>query len=186
MDESFVDFAGNGETLDELTMISEEVLARYGEGIYIIKSISKSYGVPGVRLGALASANEKMIRAIKQNLPIWNINSFGEFYMQIAEKYRKDYVAALSKMDIARKRFAKGLEQISWLRVIPSRANYIMCEITDRFMSKELACRLLEMGVFIKDLTSKIGNGRQYVRIAVRREEDNEDLVRCLKELQQS
>ena len=183
IDESFVDFVGSGKALDELTMISEEALAQYEDGLFVIKGISESYGVPGVRLGVLASANKAVISAVKQKLPIWNINSFGEFYMQIAEKYQKDYRMAIEKIILSRQHFAEKLQQIPWLRVIPSQANYLMCEITDRYTSKELACYLLEKSIFVKDLSTKIGNGRQYLRLAVRREEENDHLVRCLAEL---
>lgn len=183
LDDSFVDFVDNGKTFDELTIISDEVLDQYEEGLFVIKSVSKSHGVPGVRLGVLASANKAMISAIKQKLPTWNINSFGEFYMQIVEKYTKDYQTALDRLVLARRHFYEKLEQIPWLRAIPSEANYILCEITGQFTGSELACHLLKKNIFVKDLSEKIGNGRQYLRFAVRREEENDYLTRCLTEL---
>ncbi len=57
----------------------------------VVKSISKSYGIPGLRLGVAASGDTDLIDMLKKDVAIWNINSFGEFYMQIEEKYRKDY-----------------------------------------------------------------------------------------------
>ncbi len=183
IDESFIDFVDNGKTLDELTMISEKVFAQCGERFYVIKSISKSYGIPGARLGVLAGANTEVLNAVKQKLPIWNINSFGEFYMQIAEKYQKDYKNAIARIITARNHFYEKLKKIPFLRVIPSQANYLMCEVTDRFTSKELVSYLLDKNIFVKDLSSKIGNGKQYLRIAVRREEENDDLIQILTEL---
>lgn len=115
-------------------------------------------------------------------LPIWNINSFGEFYMQIGEKYTKDYHVSLDKIISARTRFAEQLGRIPYLRVIPSQANYIMCEITDSFTSRELSCYLLKRNILVKDLSEKIGNGRQYIRLAVRREDENDRLISCLEE----
>ena len=129
IDESFVDFVDNGDSLEQLSLISSEILETYSDGLFVIKSISKSYGIPGARLGVLASADRKTIRTIKEELPIWNINSFGEFYMQIAGKYRKEYVAAINKIRQERIIFAAELENISFVRVIPSQANYIMCEL---------------------------------------------------------
>ena len=61
------------------------------EHLFIMKSISKSYGVPGIRLGVLASGNIHMIDKLKKDVSIWNINSFGEFYMQIYKKYKNQY-----------------------------------------------------------------------------------------------
>ena len=62
----------------------------------VVKSISKSYGIPGLRLGVAASGDTDLIGQLKKDVAIWNINSFGEFYMQIEEKYRKDYASALT------------------------------------------------------------------------------------------
>ncbi|MGF7144114.1 histidinol-phosphate/aromatic aminotransferase/cobyric acid decarboxylase-like protein [Anaerotaenia torta] len=180
VDESFADFA---EETDN-TLITEEIVSQH-PGLVIIKSISKSYGVPGIRLGILVSADETIIVAMKRNVAIWNINSFGEFYMQIEEKYKKDYVAALVKIKEVRKRFVEDLNEISALRVIPSQANYVMVEITKGMTSKELTkVLLLKYNLFIKDLSNKIKkDGRHYIRIAVRNNEDNARLVAALKEV---
>ena len=63
-----------------------------------MKSISKSYSVPGLRLGVLASGDVDAIKAIKKGVSIWNINSFAEFYLQIEEKYHKDYLSSFEKI----------------------------------------------------------------------------------------
>ncbi len=181
IDESFVDFVDNGSSLDELTLISDEILEAYSNGLYIIKSISKSYGIPGARLGILASADIEMMGKLKKKLPIWNINSFGEFYMQIEEKYRKDYITAIEKIKTVRDNFIQNLRQLPFLRIIPSQANYIMCEIIGGAKSSDIACYLLKNNILIKDLSDKIGNGRQYIRLAVRRQEENDYLIAYLK-----
>lgn len=183
IDESFVDFSDENEDLKN-TILTEEVLAMYNE-LYIVKSISKSYGVPGIRLGILASSNEDVITRLKKDVAIWNINSFGEFYMQIAEKYKKDYLKALIKLQEARKIFIKELSEVPFVKVFPSQANYIMCELTDGYDSRKVAEELLEKNVLIKDLTSKIGNGRQYIRLAVRTVEENRYLVEILKNMKE-
>lgn len=182
IDESFVDFVDNGDSLEQLTLISEDILETYQEGLFVIKSISKSYGIPGARLGIMASANKEMIKEIKRNVSIWNINSFGEFYMQIAGKYHKDYVSAINKIKDVRRDFQSRLEQIPILHVIPSQANYIMCEIVDGTKSSDMACYLLQRNILIKDLSEKINNGKQYIRIAVRRREENDYFIQCLKD----
>lgn len=182
IDESFVDFVDNGKSLDDLTLISNQTLEAYGSGLFVIKSISKSYGIPGVRLGIMASADKEVIRLMKQHVSIWNINSFGEFYMQIAGKYEKDYLCALKKIKTARSDLVTQLSEISYLRVIPSQANYVMCEVLDGHTSSELSYYLLRKNILIKDLTSKIGNGKQYIRLAVRSEEDNRYLMQFLRE----
>lgn len=184
VDESFVDFVSTHEEecWEEYSLLTEEILASY-EKLYVVKSISKSYGVPGFRLGILASANETLIAEMKKDVAIWNINSFGEFFMQIFEKYKKDYSKSLKKIKYARSIFEEELRQLPGVTVFPSQANYVMCELDGTMTSRELAEALLERNVFIKDLTSKVGNGKQYIRLAVRNEEENKYLIEQLKEL---
>ncbi len=182
LDESFVDFVeleGVETDISELTLLRQDILNRY-TGLYVIKSISKSYGVPGLRLGIMASSDINMIAELKMDVAIWNINSFAEFWMQIAEKYKKDYTLAIEKFRISRKRLVEELEKISWIKVLPSQANYVMCELISK-ESTEICANLLEKGIFIKDLSDKINNGKQYIRIAVRDEDGNKKLIDVLK-----
>ena len=179
LDESFVDFAEEADS----TMIKEEILALY-EKLVIVKSISKSYGVPGLRLGVLVSADEKLIDFMKKDVAIWNINSFGEFYMQIEEKYHKDYETALEKIKETRRIFVEKLSQIPGIRVIPSQANYVMVEILNGMTAREMTKILLvKYNLFIKDLSGKVNcnDNRQFVRLAVRNEEDNNKLITALR-----
>lgn len=180
IDESFADFVtlNPGETISDISLIKESVLALYDD-LFVIKSISKSYGVPGIRLGVLASSNASMINFIKKDVSIWNINSFGEFFFQIKEKYDRDYETALIKIRESRASFIEKLENVSFLRVFPSEANYVMCEVT-KGKSNTLCAELLEKNILIKDLTRKVGNGREYIRIAVRNDNENDKLIRVL------
>lgn len=177
IDESFVDFADEGDA----TVIDQDILDK-NKHLYVMKSISKSYGVPGLRLGILASGDTGMVAGLKKEVSIWNINSFAEFYMQIAEKYKKDYEEALVKIRAERGRFQDRLEKIRGVRVIPSQANYVMVELTGKITAGELTENLLNRhNLFIKDLSGKI-RGKQYLRIAVRNTEDNDRLINALGE----
>ena len=180
VDESFVDFAEE----ENATLINEEIFIQYPQMV-VIKSISKSYGVPGIRLGILASADDDLITEMKKDVSIWNINSFGEFYMQIEEKYKKDYIDALQMIKTVRKKFIGALMSIPSLRVIPSQANYVMVELVNGMCAKELTKVLLvKYNLLIKDLSGKIKlDNRQYIRLAVRNEQDNERLICALREV---
>lgn len=177
IDESFVDFADE----EDSSIIDQNILEN-NKHLYVMKSISKSFGVPGLRLGILASGNNNVISEIKKDVSIWNINSFGEFYMQIYEKYKNDYKKALNLIRNERKRFQDELSKINGLRTIPSQANYIMVELTNGMTSKEFTkLMLLKHNLFIKDLSKKI-DGKQFLRIAVRDTKDNNKLLNCIKE----
>lgn len=176
IDESFADFS---DELDN-TLIKTETLVS-APHLYVMKSISKSYGVPGVRLGVLASGDTDTIAAMKKDVAIWNINSFGEFYMQIEEKYKKDYDKALIKFREERRRFCEQLSAISGVRVIPSQANYVMLELTSGIAAKDILKKLLfKHGLLVKDLSAKT-NGKNYLRVAIRSSEDNDKLIEAIK-----
>lgn len=180
VDESFVDFT---EGFERNSLLRDETLERY-PGMFVMKSISKSYGVPGLRLGILAGADSELIARFKKEVSIWNINSFGEFYMQIFGKYQDSYTEACRRFIAERERFGRMMDSIPWLRVIPSQANYFLCEVTDRFTSAELTRRLIAHDVLISNCGLKRNmQGRQLVRFAVRSPRDNDRLVAILKSL---
>lgn len=108
--------------------------------------------------------------------------------MQIYNKYDKDYKRACEKFQEERTRFAKALSQVAFLRVIPSQANYFLCEITSRYTSAELTEKLLaDYNILIKDCDTKNGlKGRNMVRIAVRNSADNDRLVQVLKAMEKA
>ena len=178
IDESFVDFADEVDA----TIIVQEILDQ-NPHLYVMKSISKSYGVPGLRLGVLASGDMDVIAHMKKEVAIWNINSFAEFYMQISGKYKKDYEKALEQFRAERLRYTQELSKIAGLRVIPSQANYVMVEITTGMTAKELNRRLIvNYNILIKNLVAKLHqDGRQYIRLAVKTKEENDRLIAALK-----
>ncbi len=176
VDESFIDFAE-----EENNTLIDQTLLTQNPHLYVIKSISKSYGVPGLRLGILASGDTKTVTLVKQDVAIWNINSFAEFYLQIEEKYKADYHVALGLFRQERARFQSELCKINQLRVIPSQANFIMVELLEGLSPKVLLKKLLiKHNLLIKELMTKT-NGRDYIRLAVRNPEDNNVLLEALR-----
>ena len=175
IDESFADFSDE----ENNSLIDQEIIDN-NPHLFVVKSISKSYGVPGLRLGVLVSGDKHEIERLKKDVAIWNINSFGEFYMQIEEKYKKFYITGLEQFKAERSRFQSELSKIKGLKVITSQANYIMIKL-ETVGSRELTKLLFERyNLLIKDLSSKIKTG-QYIRIAVRNTEDNNKLIIALK-----
>ena len=107
LDESFVDFSVGFENN---TFVNNKILEMYPT-MTVIKSISKSYGVPGLRLGIMCSSDISMISRIKKKVSIWNINSFAEYFMQIYPKYLNEYKCACEKLIEAREEFENELKK---------------------------------------------------------------------------
>ena len=181
VDESFVDFSEDYETN---SLLSDNILKAYPR-MAVMKSISKSYGVPGLRLGILASADVELISRIKKEVSIWNMNSFAEFFMQIYNKHAADYRQACAKFVSERADFERQLRTVSFFRVMPSQANYFLCEVLPPYSAKDIVVYMLRKhNILTRDCTLKPGLDptRQYMRIAVRNHVDNGRLIDALKQ----
>lgn len=182
VDESFVDFS---EGYLNNTLLHDHILEAYPH-MLVMKSISKSYGVPGIRLGILCSADTDIISRMKKMVSIWNINSFAEFFMQIFTKYEDEYLKACDKFIAERNDFEQKLREISFLRVMPSQANYFLCEILPPYNANALVLKMLKQyNILTRDCSTKGGfDGKQYMRIAVRSHADNARLIAAYKEIE--
>lgn len=181
VDESFVDFSSE---FPHNTLLRNDLLERFPD-LIVVKSISKSFGVPGLRLGIMASADTELIAFVKKDVSIWNLNSFAEFFMQIYTKHEGDYRKAAEKFGNERGRFYEDLRSIPYLKVYPSEANYFLCEVMPPYNSHNLAVTLLKNhNILIKDCSGKKAfAGRNCIRLAVRNRQDNERLVSALKQV---
>ena len=181
VDESFVDFS---EDYEICSMLDDTILESYPDMI-VVKSISKSYGVPGLRLGIMASADEMLIKEAKKCVSIWNINSFAEFFMQIFTKYSKDYHKACGSFQAERADFLSKLCEIPFIHVMPTQANFVLCEVKEPYSSMEIVKRMLrEHNILLSACSAKKGlQGGKYLRIAIRGHQDNARLIEAFKQL---
>lgn len=182
VDESFVDFSVDYENN---SLLHDQILEAYPTMV-VMKSISKSYGVPGIRLGILCSADTDLIARMKKKVSIWNINSFAEYFMQIFSKYEKEYHRACQRFIDERDDFERQLRQIPFFRVIPSQANYFLCEVLPPKNAAQLVVTMLKRhNILMRDCSGKVGldSNRQYMRIAVRSHANNARLIAALKDI---
>ena len=184
IDESFLDFADEGFNS---SLLNELDLNKYNN-LVVIKSIGKSYGIGGLRLGVLATSNREIIENIKTNIPIWNINSVAEFYLQIIGKYKDDYIESCKSIRKRRKELFKGLEKISYLTPFESQANYILIEVGEGIKSNKLSIDLLnDFNILVKDCSGKEGfESKNFIRVAVRDKTDNKFLLNSLRSYKKS
>lgn len=178
LDESFVDFAEPDFCSSVLT---REILAAYPK-LVIIKSISKSYGVPGARLGVIATSDAELLRKVATRRSVWNINSFAEYFLQIIGKYQDAYAEGCATLRTERSRLAGALDSIPGVRVIPSQANFVLCELGKESAATMARRLLIEHQILVKDASEKPGlNGREFIRVAVRGSADNDSLIQAMQ-----
>jgi histidinol-phosphate/aromatic aminotransferase/cobyric acid decarboxylase-like protein len=181
LDESFVDFAQR-EHCESL--LDQHVLDRF-PSLVVVKSISKSYGVPGARLGVLATADAGLLAGIRARRPVWNINSFGEYFLQIIGKYQDQYAMSCDEIRAERTRLIGHLDAVPGLKPLPSHANYVLCEVESGVTAATTAARLLrDHRILVKDASGKTGlAGREFLRIAIKSPEDNDVLAQALHDV---
>jgi len=174
VDESFMDFVD----LDyKYTLIDQDLMKKY-KNLFVLKSIGKSYGVGGLRLGVLISGDIDSIKTIGNNLPIWNINSVSENFLQIVQKYKSEFIKSCEQISQERNFLFKQLEKISYIEPLPSQANYIFCKVVGKD-AKDLCTEMYaKHNIFIKLYDHK--NFPNYIRISVRSGEDNSLLINAL------
>ena len=180
IDESFIDFADPDK---RYTLLNNDVLNRF-DNLIVVKSISKSFGVPALRLGVLASSNVKILSELRSLMQVWNINSFAEYYLQIYNLYASQYAKACDSIAFERNRFIRELQDINSIRVYPSQANYLMIDLGD-VNSYEFCVRMLnDYNILVKDLSSKnYFKGKNFVRVAIRNRQDNDAIIKAMKEV---
>jgi histidinol-phosphate/aromatic aminotransferase/cobyric acid decarboxylase-like protein/CTP:phosphocholine cytidylyltransferase-like protein len=177
VDESFIDFTEDapGSTL-------EGELEQH-QNLVIIKSLSKCYGIGGLRLGYLLTDNQQFVDAVRAELPIWNINGFAEMFLRLAPRYQSQFIRSCQRVRAACDDLYRRLSAIPGLTVYRPDANFILCRLPDGSMSSpELTEKLfIEHNILIKHCAGKtMPQGDRYVRIASRTMVENDALAEAL------
>lgn len=181
VDESFIDFLGDREKYSVQSLVNKY------PNLIVLRSLSKEFGVPGLRIGYVVSSNEGIENKIKKYLPIWNINSIAERFIELFPKYEEEYHRSIDRIIEDRDNLYKELKNINMLKVFKPHANFIFCKILyDDMNSGELCARLFtNYNIFIKDCSKKTSLNDKFIRIAVRTKQDNDTLIEALKEIEE-
>jgi histidinol-phosphate/aromatic aminotransferase/cobyric acid decarboxylase-like protein/choline kinase len=169
VDESFIEFSGSESIMP---MLEKEPL----DNVIVGKSLSKSLGVPGIRLGYLYSANAGILDSVRREIPIWNMNSMAEFYMEILLKNRNSLTRSIEQTIADRETFAALLSKVPIIEsVTPSGGNFLMVTLnTGAPSAKAIAAEMLSLhAVLLKDVSDKFKDNRQRMRFAVRLPAEN-------------
>jgi len=176
VDESFIDFVESESPLSVIDRINDFT------NLVIIKSLSKSYGIPGLRLGYAVSSNKEIITNLRKDVPIWSINSLAQFFLEQMGSYRKEFLQSCVDVQIATKSLYRGLQSISYLYAYPTDGNFVLCKTLSGWTASNLTEKLFsKFKILINDCSQKNGLDGNFVRIASRTQEENADLIEALK-----
>ncbi|MBT3178756.1 MAG: histidinol-phosphate aminotransferase family protein [Desulfobacula sp.] len=181
IDESFIDFVQDpGQKSGQTSM--EDQIETY-PNIVIFKSMSKAYGICGLRIGYLLTRNSNFIKAVRKGVHIWNINGFAEEFLRILPDYSDVFIKSCNQVKKDRDKLYTDLKNFSGLTVYKPDANFIFCRLPDIGPSApELTRRLfIEHNIYIKHCQGKtMPDADRYIRIAARTKDENTNLVQAV------
>lgn len=179
VDESFIDFTGKRERFSVQSFINQFT------NLIVIRSLSKEFGIPGLRLGYLVTSNEIIREKVKRYLPIWNINSLAERFIELFPRYQREYNQSIKQIIQDNQEFRNSLKDIDMINVIDGKANYLFCKILDGDINSTKLRNILfsEHNLLIKDCSNKTSLDDSFVRISVRKPDENRKMIAALKEV---
>jgi len=180
IDESFIHFAYESQQYELMSLAH---LVESHPNLIVIKSMSKDFGVAGIRAG-YGIMNEKYIRRLLDKGYLWNSNGLAEYFFRLYA--RKDFAQKYEEVRIRyiveTLEFISELQQLPYLKVYPSMANFVLIELMQGIKAAEFVSKLLiTYGIYIRTCDDKIGLNGQYIRLASRSRAENHYIIDCLK-----
>jgi len=185
IDESFIHFAYEDSDM-ELKSVVQDV--KDMDNVYVIKSMSKDFGIAGVRCGYAVMAKNK-VQDLLKNGYLWNTNGLAEYFFRLYA--REDF---LERYDVVRRKyiteslfFISELNQIKNIKVYPSRANFVLIELLKGMTATDITAKLIaNFGVYVRNCDDKIGLDGEYIRVAARTQAENKIIIEAIKHVTKS
>jgi histidinol-phosphate/aromatic aminotransferase/cobyric acid decarboxylase-like protein len=177
VDESFIDFAG--EPIPSLLP-----LAGRFRNLLIVRSMSKHYGVPGLRLGFCYSRNRRLIARLRARVPTWHLNILAEYFLTLLPSTAAAYRESLWRVTADVRRLAEDLSAIPTLTVYPTGSNFVLFRVERGMTAADLQARLLaDHLMYVRDCSNKVGMDDRHIRVASQGREADERLVVALRDV---
>lgn len=153
------------------------------KNLFVLSSFSKIYGIPGLRLGFLASAEHNMAKMSERRKP-WGVNRMaqiaGEFLLSHADDYVEEVIGFVEQQ---RPLFAKALDKLPGVQVVPGVANFILCYLSGDIRADYLRQRLREYRIMIRNCSNFAGLDDHYFRLSLKDEKSNAFCLQMLKDI---
>ncbi len=182
IDESFIHFAFENSSLVLPSIVN--LIEQY-PNLFIIKSMSKDFGIAGIRCGYAILPPDKVAQLLKTGY-LWNSSGLAEYFFRLYT--RKDFI---NEYEEVRKKyiteslfFVTELNQIPKIKVYPTKANFVLIEILNGKTADDISTELLlNHGIYVRNCSDKIGLNGQFIRVATRYKEENEYIVKSLRSI---
>lgn len=185
VDESFIHFAYESEGNAEFKMVKYENIVDLHDGIIIIKSMSKDFGVAGIRAGYCIMNAKKIEQYLSYGF-LWNSSGLAEYFFDkyVEEEFQREYTEIRRQYIGETIDFKKALQQIENIVVYPGKANFYLVEVLNKSSIDVFLELLLHHGVYVRNCDDKIGLEKgKYLRIASRSKAENAIIVDSLNQV---
>lgn len=183
LDESFVDFAWEDAERNRTSLTAD---AAAMENVMLVKSMSKDFGVAGLRAGYAVMSPER-VQTLVGNGFLWNISGLTEYFFRLFTdpQFQADYAWARLRYLAEAEPFFGALGAVDGLRAYPSKANFVLVELHESVPIELVAPLLLvRNGVYVRDCRDKIGlEDGQYIRVASRKGFENDQIVAAFEDV---
>ena len=177
VDESFIDFAGDPNP--SLLPVADRF-----RNLLIVRSMSKNYGVPGLRLGFCYSRNRELLERLRRLVPTWHLNIIAEYFLTLLPTSDVAYRASLKRVTDDVRHLGEELSEVPGLFVYPTGSNFVLLRIDGGMTAAQLQARLLaDHRMYVRDCSNKVGLDDRHVRIASQGRRLDARLVEALREL---
>ena len=177
VDETFMEFVGEEEKYSLINKIEQT------PNLFILKAVTKFFGMPGLRLGYGVTSNKQIINNIYEYKEPWTINSFAENLSNYLFK-DKEYINGSKDYYINERKFMlEELRKISRLKVYDTDTNFVLIKLDDD-EANSLKLELFEKyNILIRDASNFIGLDKSYIRVAIKSHNDNKVLIESLRKI---
>lgn len=174
VDESFIDFIEDKEKYSVIELCKEY------KNLIVVKSLTKFFAFPGIRIGYGICGNNEIIEKINKISIPWSINTVAAYGANIA--LRQNQYIEESKNYVKREKdfLFNELNKFNELLVYKPSVNFILFKVSNNINLKE---KLLNKGILIRGCHNYIGLNFNFYRVAVRKHNENIELIRALQEI---
>lgn len=175
VDETFIEFA---EDEKERSLIYE---IENNKNLFIIRAITKFFGIPGIRLGYGVTSNLDLLNKMYEEKEPWTINSFADAATEFIFSDREYIKKSKEYFFKERKFFINELKKIEGIKVFDSNSNFILLKFEDKRVLEIKKNLLKRAGILIRDASNFIGLDERFARVAIKNHKDNILLIDAIK-----
>ncbi|MFU2418476.1 pyridoxal phosphate-dependent aminotransferase [Peptacetobacter sp. AB800] len=175
VDETFIEFADSEKERSLVNMVEKS------KNLFIIRAVTKFFGIPGIRLGYGISSNRELLQKMYDEKEPWTINSFADSASDFIFK-EEEYIRK-SKEYFSKERVCmiNEINKIDGIKAFNSDANFILVRFENRNVLDVKENLLKRAGLLIRDASNFIGLDSSFARVAIKNHEQNTVLVDALR-----